>query len=317
MVIKNFLFSRTNRELMIFLFFLALSGVFWLMMTLNESYEYELRMPVEYVNVPKNIVLTSGETDSLRVAVVDKGIVLATYIYGNQISPIKIDFKRYLLGNGQGNVPQADLKKMAATKLNTSTKISSVKPEKLTYYYNTGEKKRVPVLHSGKVRPSEFYYMANVIYQPDSVTIFASGEKLDSINMVYTEKLDLTDIHDTLIVEARLRKMSGVKMVPDVVSITFFTDILTEVSIDNIPIVGINMPAGKVLRTFPAKARVKFVTGVSRYRNLSASDFEVVADYNELSRNTSSKCRIKLTRLPEGITSVKLDTTLVEYLIEE
>ena len=302
---------------MIFLFFLALSGIFWLMMTLNETYEYEVRIPVEYVNVPKKIVLTSGETDSLRVTVVDKGIVLATYLYGNQISPIKVDFNRYMQGNGLGSVPLSDLKVMAAGKLASSTKISSVKPEKLVFNYNTGEKKRVPVLYTGKVQPSDFYYMANVVYQPDSVTIFASAEKLDSINVVYTEALELTDVHDTLMVETRLRKLTGVKMVPDEVSVTFFTDILTEVSIDNIPIVGINMPTGKVLRTFPAKTRVKFVTGANRYRKMSASDFEVVADYEEMMKNPSSKCRIKLTRLPDGITSVKLDTTMVDYLIEE
>ena len=62
----NFLFSKTNREFIVFLFFLALSGVFWLMMQLNETKEKEVHIAVRYVNVRKNAVLTSGETDTLR-----------------------------------------------------------------------------------------------------------------------------------------------------------------------------------------------------------------------------------------------------------
>ena len=37
--IRDFLFSKTNREFLIFLLFLLLSGIFWLMMTFNETYE--------------------------------------------------------------------------------------------------------------------------------------------------------------------------------------------------------------------------------------------------------------------------------------
>ena len=38
-IVRNFLFSRANREFLIFLFFLALSGIFWLLTTLNETVE--------------------------------------------------------------------------------------------------------------------------------------------------------------------------------------------------------------------------------------------------------------------------------------
>ena len=316
-IIRNFLFSRANREFLIFLFFFALAGVFWLMMTLNEEYEQELRIPVRYVNVPKKVVITSGETDTLRVTVSDKGIMLATYLYGNEITPVSIDYKTYSQGNGAGSISQSDLKKMVASKLATSSKIVSVKPERLLFYYNKGENKRVPIQYKGVVRPADLYYMAEVDYDPDSVTVFASRDKLDSISMVYTEPLNYPYVYDTLAVQARIQPMSGVKIVPDVVAITFRTDVLSELSIGNVPVTGINMPEGKVLRTFPAKVRVRFVTGLSRYRGMTASDFEVTADYNEIRNNPSSKCRIRITRFPEGVTKVKLDTTMVEYLIEE
>lgn len=315
--VRNFLFSRANREFLSFLFFFVMAGFFWLLMTLNDNYEQEIRIPVRYVNVPKNAVLTSGETDTLRVNVSDKGLVLAAYLYGHDMLPIAIDFKSYAHAGGNGTVPAADLKKMVAQRIAASSKIVSVKPDRLNFYYNYGEKKRVAVAYSGQVTPGDMYYLARVDYRPDSVTIFASAERLDSIGLVLTEPVDIADGRDTVTVTARIRSMQGVKVVPERVDVRFFFDVLSEVTFDDIPIRGINMPEGKKLRTFPAKVRVKCVTGVNIYRNVSAADFEVVADYREIQAAPSSQCRIYLRRTPEGIKRPKLETTHVDYLIEE
>lgn len=315
--IINFLFSTVNREFLIFLFFFALAGIFWLLMTLNETYEQEVRIPLYYKNVPKNAVITSGETDTFKVTVSDKGIILAAYLLGNAIQPMAVDFKTYAVSNEHGLIPLSDLKKMALASLNASSKIINVKPEHLTFYFNYGEKKRVPVHYSGNVIPDNLYYMANVKYKPDSVTIYASAQKLDSINLVYTERLNFTAVRDTLTVTVPLRKITGVKTVPEEVTVSFHTDVLSEVCMPDVPIKGINMPAGKVLRTFPAKVNINFVAGISRFRTMKKNDFEVVADYNEIMSNPSSKCRIYLNKMPEGISSPRLDTTMVEYLIEE
>ena len=45
-LLKTFLSDFSGKEFLIFLFFLALSGVFWLMMTLNETYEVEFKVPL-------------------------------------------------------------------------------------------------------------------------------------------------------------------------------------------------------------------------------------------------------------------------------
>ena len=201
--------------------------------------------------------------------------------------------------------------------LPASSKVSSIKPEKLVFYYNNGERKRVPVRLRGQVTPEKLYFISDTIVEPDSVTIYASRQKLDSINAVYTEQLNFTEWHDTLILKPYLQKLTGVKMMPERVCFTFITDVLTEESIGGIPIVGINMPEGKVLRTFPAKVKVRFVTGMKRYQQLSPADFLVVADYEEFSRSQSPKCNIYLRRSPSNISRAKLDVQQVDYLIEE
>ncbi len=314
---RNFLLSSANKEFLTFLFFLALAGIFWLMMALNETYEKEIEMPVHITNVPKNVVLTSDEVDTIKVTLRDKGFVLAGYMYGDGIRPLSINFNTYATGNGYSAISANELQRIMYRHLSASTKIVSSKPEQLEIFFNYGLSKRVPVKWTGRAIPEHLYFISNVEYSPDSVTIYASQEKLDSIKEYYTEPLDYANFRDTLSVHCNLQKMRGVKAVPDNVNVIFHTDVLTEESISDIPIKGINMPEGKVLRTFPSKVTVRFVTGVSQFRNLRPDDFTVVADYNEIRKSPSDKCTIRLKTVPNGISKPKLEVTQVDYLIEE
>ena len=312
----NFLFTKTSKEILLFLFFLALSGIFWLSLTLNETYEREFSVPVSVIGVPKNAVLTSDEVDTVKVTIRDKGIILVGYKWGDALKRIELPFRNYTHNNGTGQIPASEIQKRIYQNLVSSSKITSIKPEKMEFYYSYGSKKHVPIRWSGRVIPEELYFISRVSYEPDSVTIYASEEKLDSISMVYTEQLNYANFRDTLTVDCNLAKLRGVKTVPDHVRIRFYTDVLTEERITDIPIVGINMPEGKELRTFPAKTAVSFVAGVSVYRNLKPEDFTVIVDYDEILRNPSEKCRVYLKKVPNGISRAKLETTMVDYLIE-
>lgn len=315
-LIKDFFFSKANKEVLIFVFFLALSGIFWLFITLNETYEKEFAIPISVTGIPKNAVLTSDDVDTIRVTIRDKGFVLVSYMYGDVLSTIKPNFRQYSKNNGTGIISSSELKRLTLLQLANTSVVTAVKPERLEFYYNYGAKKVVPVRWSGRVIPEELYFISRVEYSPDSVTIYASDEKLDSIQMIYTEQLNYANFRDTLVADCEFAKIKGVKVVPDHVKVTFFTDLLTEESIDGIPIQCFNMPAGKILRTFPAKVSVKFVTGASVYRNLHPSDFTVVANYEELRKHPTEKCHIYLKDVPRGISRARLDITLVDYLIE-
>ena len=306
-----------NKQFLVFLFFLGLSGVFWLTITLNETYERELKVPVQVVGVPKNVVLTSPTVDTIRATVRDKGWVIVSYLFGERMPAISFNYKNYDRGNGAGIISNSDIKRLLDQQLEISTSITSVKPERLEFFYNNGERKRVPVRWTGRVIPEHLYYISQVNYWPDSVDVYTSPEKLDSIRFVYTEPLNYVGFRDTLTVGSRLSHANDVKVVPERVQIEFYTDVLTEESIDGVPVQCLNMPVGKVLRTFPAKVKVRFVAGASRIRLFRPEDFIVVADYREIYQNPSDKCNLYLQSAPHGVSRATLETKQVDYLIED
>ena len=83
------------------------------------------------------------------------------------------------------------------------------------------------------------------------------------------------------------------------------------------PLVSIQPGEIELTRTFPAKLSVSFVTGMKNYQNMSAADFLIVADYNEISSDSSSQCNVYLRKQPEGIQRVTMKTQQVDYLIEK
>lgn len=315
--IRDFLFSIVNKEFLIFLFFLLLSGSFWLVMTLNESAEEEIEVPVYLTNVPKNAVMTTEMADTIRVTVRDKGFMLLSYLYGEGIRPVSVNFSTYAnRSTGHGVVPMAEIQRQLSKSLASSSRIVSIKPDKMEFYFNYGLSKRVPVRLSGSVVPGKSFYLARTRFSPDIVTIYANKRILDSIKSVPTSYLRIANFEDTISQEVNLKPITGVKIVPSSVKITFYPDVLTEESME-VPILPIHVPEGKTLRTFPSRVRVKFIVGASLFRSIKAEQFSVVADYNELVEHPSDKCNVHLRAYPHGISKMELEINKVDYLIEQ
>lgn len=314
---KSFLFSNLNKQLFVFLFFLFLSSVFWLSTSLNETYEQEFSVPVQLVDVPEKVVITTDVPDSIRVTLQDKGYTLLTYRRSLQYRPIKLSFKAYATnGTGKGVVPASDIQKQVLRRINTSTEIKLMKPEKIEFEYNFGHSKRVPVRLYGQVLPADNYYLAQTVFSPESVLVYANKPLLDTLTAVYTVAVDLNGFEDTLGVDLQLQQAKGVKTVPQTVYAKFVADILTEQTLE-VPIVGINMPSNKTLRTFPNKVKVTFQVGASKIRLVKASQFQVIVDFNEIMQNPSDKCRLRLRSYPNIVSKPRLETSQVDYIIEQ
>ena len=316
-VVGNFLFSSLNKEFLIFLFFLLLSGAFWLMMALNETYEEELKVPVRLVGMPRNAVMTDEPADTVKITVRDKGFTLVTYKYGHWFRPLTFKFATYANEDqGHGAIPAADIIKQVQSQLYGSSKLLSVKPEKLDFYFTYGASKKVPIRFRGKISTSKSYYLAHTEFSPMMVTAYANKKVLDELKYVEIEPFNYRNLQDTIHQNVRLQKIRGVKLVPSTVRLSVYPDVLTEESIE-VPVSAVNMPAGMVLRTFPSRVTVRFTIGASQFRMIRPEQFNVVVDYQALAENPSDKCTLQLRSVPSSVSKAKLELDKVDYLLEQ
>ncbi len=311
--VRNFLFSGLNKEFLIFLFFLALSGAFWLLMTLNETMEREFKIPMRLTGVPRNAVITGELPDTVRVTVRDKGFTLVTYDF----RPLVFRFSNYAdEDEGKGTIPLADVQKQVLSQMYGSSKLLQVKPGTFDFFFTYGTSKKVPVVFRGKITTNKSYYLAHTEFYPSMVTVYANKQQLDKLQSVEIEPFNYRNLQDTIRQAVKIRKIRGVKIVPPTVRLSVYPDVLTEETIE-VPITAINMPPGMVLRTFPSKVTVRFTIGASLFRTIKPSLFKVVVDYEELAANPSDKCTLQLRSVPRSVSKASLEIDRVDYLLEQ
>ena len=312
---RDFLLSKNSREFLTFLFFLVIAALFWLEQTLDREYEIEVKVPLKLKNVPENIVITSDLPTELVVTIRDKGNTLLNYQLTKRFYPINIEFPEHLNRRHHVSILSNTYSKAIIAQLANTSTVTALKPDTIDYYYSEGKSKKVPVRLQGRVAPGQQYYISDTLFRPAEVTVYASQGALDTIKVAYTKFFENTQIEDTLHRQVELLEGRGVKFVPNVVDLTLPVDIYTEKSVE-VPIEGVNFPAGKTLRAFPSKVKVTFHVGLSKYLDIKPEDFHILVSYEELRKLDGEKYQVKLKKMPQGVSQVRIYPSQIDFLIE-
>lgn len=318
---KDFLFGTKSHELLVFCFFLAVSFSFWLLQALNETLESEVQIALELENVPSDVVIIDSLPPTLHVVLRDRGLILARHSIYSIFQPnrLKIDFAKYdtKQKDAEVYVSASDVMRMASRIFDASTKISSFRPDTIRFAYNHGGSRKFPVRLTGTVKPFRENYIKSISIEPDSVLVFAPQAILDSMRAVYSEPFLLEELQGDGSYEVNLRKQKLLKYEPEQVSIKVNLGFYTEKTVE-VPIMGLNFPAEKKLRTFPARVSITFRVESGRYQQIKPEDFVLATTYEELLSNAEdSKLHLHLKTVPEGVSDIRILPPEVDYLIEK
>ncbi len=312
-------FVRKGHDILLFFFFLCVSFGFWLLQTLNETFEAEIEMPLRLTDIPDDVVITTDSLPPLVVTVRDRGSALVKFYRNRKADSIDVDFGKYDDGSLGGRVMlrAADVQKMAQAYLDGGTAhIVSVKPDTLEYFFNRSEPVRLPVRCYGAILTSPQNYLQGVKFTPDSVTVYAPMPMLDTMTCVYTKTVNISQLARDTSYLLPVRQARGMMCVPKEVDMKVLVGYYAEKTLE-VPIRGLNFPGDKRLRTFPAKAKVTFRIESSRYQSVTSDNFVFAATYEELRDNPYPKYRLRLKSLPDGISNVRITPAEVDYLIEQ
>ena len=315
--VRSFLLSDKAREVLVFLFFVLVSLGFWLLNTLDDTYRTDFRVPVRLKNVPKEVVLTTDFPDEVKVRVEDRGTVLLNYMLGRTFYPVSFDFNDYTQTSASHiRISSADLRSRITSQLNSTTNLISVQPDTFDIIYAHGEERRVPVRTDARVEAGKQKYIAEVLFEPDTVIAYAPREILDTLKAVYTERFEVTGLMDTLQRRVALHTIRGAKIVPAYVDMTICTDIYSEQKTE-VPVVGVGFPPDKILRTFPSKVFVIYQVGLQNNDKVKADDFLVCASYEDVKSSEDGKLPLRLKSSPDFVSHLRLSPPEVDFLIEQ
>lgn len=313
--IKSALISKTTKELLIFAVFMIISAGFWFLQALNEDREEVLEIPVVYKNIPEDVVITSKVPDFIRATVKDKGQNLLNYHLHRTAKPLVFDFSNYTAKGSSFKISKDELQKQLKDLLPNSSNLLAFKPENFDMVYTRGAAKKVPVYITGAISAKQQYEVTNTWTVPDSVLIYAPQEVLDTITGMYTTSVSYHELTDSIKFTSELLSLQNVKAVPERVEAHITVEQLTEKTLE-VPVETINVPEGKLLRTFPAKLKATFQTVLSYYKHVTPNNFIIQVDYNDIVNNPSTQVKPKIMA-PSIIKHLRTNPEMVEYLLED
>lgn len=323
--IKNFFKDRNfkaDRKLMIFLFFVVLSTIFWFLNQLEDEYVSDITLPVRYTNFPNNKILVNELPDHFDLRVRAHGYKLLEYKISNKFLPFAINVNSLTLRmHSQSSYAKffsrtALLSDKIEDQLSSELEIVSILPD--TLYFEFADKifKKVPVVSNLDISPATQHMVRGKIqFKPDSIKIAGADPIVDTIQMVFTQKEKLTELNENYTDEVKLQKIDNIDFSDDEVEVHINIDKFTEGS-QKVKLNVVNVPDSLVIRTFPNEITVTYFVALSDYEKVLPQLFEAVVDYSQTSTQ-ENKLRVEIKNAPDYIQSLRYNPKSVEYIIEK
>ena len=297
-------------DFLVFLLFLAITFFFWWSQTMSQNFQTVMRVPVQLSDVPDDIRVTMPPVRHITVSLSGKGSALRKS--GRRGSHHVLYVSNSV--QGHASLSTLGLRDSITALLPSSVTIRSVSPDSLVYQYALQHGVMLPVEFGGSIESQDQFFLERIEFNPDSIL----AKVLLSDTASHRAVVDAGQIvisSDTITRTVPIKRESGVIYSQDDVLMTVLSQQYTEKSLE-IPIAGVNFPDFVTLKAFPSKAVVTFWVKMSEYDRVTASDFHVVVDYNDIAGSEASKARLRIFSQPADVRNVRLQTRTVDYLME-
>jgi hypothetical protein len=311
--LKSFFLSK---DILSFLFFLALSSAFWFVHALGKERETTIVIPVRYVGVPLNVAITNSPPSEISLNIKDQGLRLFDYST-NHLTPLTIDLSRVFYQKGEILITPDLLSGRISRYLKPTTTVLDIHPDSILIQYEKLGVKTLPIKLYTKIELAHQYMLSHDFQvEPNMVTVFGPRKMLDSMKFVRTEYLNLKNLNDTGYYFCKLKPIKLIRYSANRVKVSIFVEPFTERKVQ-IPITAINCPGHLSVRTFPAIVNAVYTVSLSQFNTLSPNDIQVYLDYNDLKTSKDSKQRLKIKNNTAHISNIRISPSEVEFILEE
>jgi hypothetical protein len=309
--------SAKTRSILLFLFFVFLSAIFWCFITLNQSTQQNLTIPLEITSVPQGVTLITQPQTSIDITVKDKGSSFIEYLF-KPMQKLKIKFSDYTTSNGILRLNTVQLQAAVKKLLNQTATVLTISPDQIVIKYTTLPGKKVPIKWYYSIEADTPRYVQNgpVWISQDSVTVYSDQETLDETQKIYTNLIQESGLKDTLRRRVTFEQSDGMRIEPHSVTLIvpieqMFTKTKT------VPITVVNEPKGQSLIVFPSTVQVSYLIPKSELKT-SGYNVKAIVDYNSINfKSKSNKVAVKFGGSLASYNKPKISTDSVEYIIEK
>lgn len=309
---KTYFKSKSLRR---FGIFLLVAFLFLMLTKLSERYTQVIQFNIDLNGLDDEIVITQDSTHIIETIVQAKGYNLLPFVF-NTKNTLPINGKNQVTKNDKTLVFDVRANRHLLTKeLGNQIEIISVKPDTLFFKYDVMATKQVPIQLSSDITYVPGYDVLNQLQlSQDSVKLIGSQSMLNTISRVVTNTLELKEVQSDINATIDLERLDkSILIVPSQIDVFGVVKRFTEDSF-SIPVELINVPLGKDINYFPKTVDLIYYVSIDAYKELKASDFKVIADFNTLSNNDQRFLDLKIETKSKAVKNTKLNQDRIEFI---
>jgi hypothetical protein len=313
---------KLNQKIVTFIFFLALSFIFWLLTALNQSFSTNINYPIKYIHhFPEKAMVTTEPSD-VTLNVTGHGYTLIKSMLTVRKHPIilgvvTINITKLPSKPDKWYTLTKPLKDRIQRQIGNEITINDIVPDTLYYTFSDIVRKKVPILPIANIEyKKQFMLGKEIIAIPDCVLISGPQSVLDTIWFLQTYDVNITNLDKHITVEAKLKPIDNVIFILKKVNLFIPVEKFTEATIE-VPIRPINLPDSLSLKTFPSVVKVSCIVPLKNYSKLKPQQFKAVVDYSLTKTSINNKIKVLLTVQPDFVSQVNYTPKSVDFIIEK
>lgn len=301
-------------DFLIFLLFLGITFFLWWSQTMSKNYETEIKIPVKVTSIPDEVRMTVPPVSQLTVSLNGKGTALRKSGRRGERNVLNVSNSLFAMHQGHASLSTQRLRDSLSAFLPSSVYIRSIEPDSLVYQFVGQRVMMLPVEFVGTVESQDQFFLEHISFKPDSVKV--SVLLTDTLeHHVVADAGTVVLSADTIVRTVEIKPVANAILDATSVQMSVISQQYTEKTLE-IPITGVNFPDDVLLKSFPSKVAMSVWVKMSEYEKITASDFQVVVDYNDIAGNESSRATLRIYSQPANVRNVRLQTRSVDYLME-
>lgn len=314
--VRSFFKKIKWRNILTFLFFVLLALSFWLMQVWRQRFDGDLNMPVKYVNVPDSIIFENELPSNIQARIRDDGSAILRYYFTKREDSIIVDVREIVKSSPERAITDRVFEQLVKDNLFNSTELLSYSPARLSYIYAILHQKKLPVIYDGYVSLASGYLLdGDLTLQPDSVMAYGSYAALDTLRYAHTVDDTLRNVTTGRKILIPMRQTKGVKYTPNSVELTVPVDEFNQKEVE-VPVVCVNLPDNLNIKFFPSSVKIPFFVGLKRYNDITAEDFKVIVNYNDIKEFKEISIPVRVTESPDYVQTKLPVPSEVEFVLE-
>nr|MBC8344258.1 YbbR-like domain-containing protein [Bacteroidota bacterium] len=290
-----------------------IAAVFWLLQSFSQTYQSNIRVPIQYAQIPEGLALNKPLPDILEIRFESSGwgIMKFKRFQRNQAFVLNLNKFPEQKSVSTSNFIISNLPEEMA-----SIKILMVSPEVLNLGFEKRREKEVPVVPDLKVSFNSQYGLAGLItIKPEKVLVSGPESEINKINEVKTEFRKYDELEDKVIDIIGLVDLGSknIKYDQEEFELTIPVEQLAEGTL-TIPI---SMPQNlqNTISLIPEKVQLKFQAAVSLYNTVSQLDFDPFIKMEDFESTNDDKLKVHCKVKQDFIYKVSVSPEYVDYIL--